>query len=289
MKQGYPPPKAVLRYRILEGLLDPGFYILLLVCMTFSLYLVHSFASAVVSFGIDYEIAPVLLFLSGVVESLYGENAATLLFAHGPFLLLTFCCAAPLTLYLSLTTILQNRMEQASGYSLILAAGPLGNGMDIIVLLLRNVVLLIAGLLVFSIGFIWFSAITNLGIPMAFLFHCALIFLTGTSVFILSGMSTVLPGRGYTGIVVFSALLILFILAGAGTTLQTADAGGEGLFRTGRFLGFLSPAFYYVTGIMAVWSDDIQQLVYSLWAILVLNIVMFTGLFFFVTKRQRRW
>ena len=288
MRHDYSPLRAVLRYRILEGLLDPGFHILLLVCMAFSMFAVRSFASAVISFGLDYERSPLLLFLAGIMESLYGENAATLLFAQGPLLILTFCCAVPLIVYLSVTTILQYGMERASGYSLILSAGPLDKGLDLLVFLLRNVILLSAGLLTYAIGFVWFSAITNVGIPKAFLFHCILILFSGTSVFILACISIVIPGRGYIGIVVFSVVLILLILAGAGTTLQAADALGGLLFRTGRILGFLSPAFYYVTGVLALLSDDPGRFIYSLWSILLLNTAIFAGFYFFATKRQRR-
>jgi hypothetical protein len=148
---------VIAKRKLVDTLLAPGLYLVMVIALLFVHVLVGRFVEGVGSGGFDYTTEPLYELIGRTLTTLFGSAFVDKLFAEGPFVLAYHLAFLPFLAYATLSSIARLGSEYAGGVVELVSYGPADSTSFFVSSFLRDVLLTVAFILVLAL----FSAIAS--------------------------------------------------------------------------------------------------------------------------------
>lgn len=263
--------KVLMKRRIVETLVTPGFYITAGSGLLLGHLMISGFCSSIDSSGLNFELNPVYSLIQNTLSGIFGDSFVEKLFSQGPFEFAFLAALFPIFLYLSLSSVYKIGFEKSVGAFELLMYGPV-NGISYFLSFLLKDLLLIAS---YSLLIILFSLLSELLNNLAFggnLFHSAvMIFFFTLGIYSYGILSSAITDNAASSTALFLGFILLFSLVQIGSF----SIAGEYVMKLSTTIAWIiqwfSPVFYWTMGLQAAEYGNVVMQALSICSLIILS------------------
>lgn len=296
---------AVVRLKLREASLNPGYYIWLAIALAVVYFLARTFvagvdgagfvcggaslhAAATDAWATCYERSPLYAIVGRAITAAFGVTFADSLLAEGPFQIGLLAAFAPPCVFIALATVLGQGLEKRVGAIELVTYGPADGAAFFIGTLVRDLILVVGTLLIISLFCLAVARGFNLALGSRFL-PAALAYLLVAAAFLAFGLvaNALVDGPaaatallGTVGLVSGALFVASYALVGGYVaSLSTVIAAA---------VQWVSPLYYLGLAYVAVSSGDTLGYLLSLLGLLGLIGVCVVGGYLLARSRGVR-
>lgn len=242
---------VIVRRRLLEVALGPGYYAVLTGGLVIAWLLVAGFVRAVDSSGFDYTLDPAYNLIGSALAGAFGTTFTAKLFAEGPFLFTLYAAFLPVLLYLAISSVFRFGLEKKAGAVELLTYGPADAAAYLLAALVKDLLLTLVSLAVLLLFLLAAAGLNNLVLGPAFFASLIILFFVAAAVHGYGILAASLTDNSASAVALFLGVILLFggVMAGSFTVVQGYARDLAGV--AARAIQWLSPLFYWTLALRA--------------------------------------
>lgn len=242
---------VIVRRRLLESALGPGYYAVLTGGLVLAWLLVAGFVRAVDSSGFDYTLDPAYNLIGSALAGAFGTTFTAKLFAEGPFLFTLYAAFLPVLLYLAVSSVFRFGLEKKVGAVELLTYGPADAAAYLLAALVKDLLLTLVSLAALLLFLLAAAGLNNLVLGPAFFASLIILFFVAAAVYGYGILAASLTDNSASAVALFLGVILLFggVMAGSFTVVQgyARDLAGVAAWA----IQWLSPLFYWTLALRA--------------------------------------
>ena len=247
---------VIVRRRLLESALGPGYYAVLTGGLVLAWLLVAGFVRAVDSSGFDYTLYPAYNLIGSALAGAFGATFTAKLFAEGPFLFTLYAAFLPVLLYLAVSSVFRFGLEKKVGAVELLTYGPADAAAYLLAALVKDLLLTLVSLAALLLFLLAAAGLNNLVLGPAFFASLIILFFVAAAVYGYGILAASLTDNSASAVALFLGVILLFggVMAGSFTVVQGYARDLAGV--AARAIQWLSPLFYWTLALRAAEVGD---------------------------------
>jgi hypothetical protein len=267
---------VILKLKLRETLIHPGFYVALTLGAVLALVLVGGFVGGVDSSGFNYESDPLYNLAGRALSGALGATFVSKLFATGPYLFALYVFMAPVVAYLALSSVFRFGHERQVGAIQLLSYGPADGTSYAFASFMRDLVLMLGAVAAAAV-FLWLTAvINNLALGSRFFLSLGLVFVLGLAVYAYGTAAASLSNSAASAVGLFLLIMLLFLLLLVGSYTVVSEQVRNASTVASWLLQWISPFYYWQLGVGAAGRAQWGLYAISIASTLVLSAALLT-------------
>jgi hypothetical protein len=235
--------------RVYETLISPGYYIAVSSGLALAAFLVTGFAASIDTSGFDYHLNPIYDLIGRTIEGGFGAAFVGRLFAEGPLVAALYIGAAPVFLYLALSTIFRFTVERSVGAIELVVYGPADGTSYFLASYVKDLLLSAVAIVVLVLFLLLAAAANNLYVGPMLIQSLVVLIPLAAAAFAYAVLAAVLTDNAAGAITLFAAVWLLFLLLLAGRFMIVEGYARNLANVLGSMLQWVSPLFYWGIGL----------------------------------------
>ena len=289
--------QVIARRRVLETLINPGYYIALALGLILGYVLTAQFVRSVDSGGPTFlvnvlgtasaqtvrqalsasAISPLYELISKTLVGAFGGTYVTQLFSEGPFLFAIIVAFLPPFLFLALSTVFRFGLEKNVGALELIVYGPVDGTAYFLAFLVKDLLLTVLTLGCLLL-FFWINAlVANLVLGPLFFFAVLQLLFFALMLFCYGILTSVVAENAASSIALFLGILAFFVIIHVGSFAIVGGALQSVTQVISQVLKWISPLFFWNLATRASGSGNVLLFVGSLLLFLAVSLAILFG------------
>ncbi len=265
---------VIVKRRLTETLISPGFYITQTIGLLLGYLLVNGFISSVDSSGFVYTLNPAYDLIGRILSGAFGSAFVNKLFSEGPFLFILYVSCIPILLYLSVSSVFRFGLEKQAGAIELLCYGPADGTAYFLASLVKDVIMMGLYLAVLYLFLLVTGMLNNLVLGTTFYHNLFVLFFLSASIFSYGILASTVTDNSSSAIALFSGIMIFFAVVMLGSFMIVGGYVRNVATVIAWIIQWVSPLFYWDLALRSMEAGSTAMYLLGMVLLLVLTVII---------------